>query len=939
MNKNLFFIYLLLISVSANSQSVDFNYKSQDGLYCNPSTIQFSPIASGNPTGFAWNFGNGKQSNNPDPVVTYLDAGTYTVTLVVIYEQYAKEVSKTITVNPSFTPTINFDRNYICKPGVVNFTGFAEGSNISYTWDFGDGTGIIKTNTSPVAHDFSNYGQYIVKVKAIATTGCFAVANTTVSVRKFTINGSISPIQGCVPISAYFTASTHIPANSSVNSYTWDFKDGNTSTTMVNTASHAYNNAGTYLPVVTVTTTEGCVNSFQFDTIAFGSSPAGTRAWATKNTFCGSENIELYSKAPTANSYFWDFGDGDTATVKDTVVLHKFKSTGIKNVVVTPLYNGCQGTPATFSVNVIGVIASYDYSNTCSDKKTFAFKNISQGNPSSLTWNFGDGSPMLFTPSVNHTFPLQGSFPVTLSITDNITGCTDISTEIIYTAIPVVKNNDSAICRNGYTEFMIANNYNNPYATYLWNVLGNQGLPADTPHINAKGTQFGYFNNYVIIDNGEQYCADTVQLRHKILVRGPVAGFNAPDTICFNAGYNVTNNSKPFIVFDIINKGLWDFENNGTSYPFIQPQPYKFSNPGQYNVKLICQDINGCVDSIVKPVTVKESPFIRAIPGLDTLCAGQSLQMIAFHSDPITWSPSPIISCISCDTIFARPTSSTKFFVTATNKLNCSSTDSVSVKVYEPFTATVPVKEIYVCANESDTLKVDPSGKKITWLPANGLSMASNYNPVAFPANSTNYTATLTDSAGCFTSSVDIMVHVKSLPAVDAGPDKTYPYNGKFSLLPVYSKNAAQYYWSPSKDLSCNNCPSPEGMAKVTTKYSIQVVSDSGCVAKDSVNIFVSCNGANILLPNAFTPNNDNLNDFFYPVTSGIKTIDKFSVYNRYGKLVFEAKNIPPNARHMGWNGKVQHTDQSTSVYVYYIEAMCDVGEKVYAKGVVVLLK
>ncbi|HEY8690240.1 MAG TPA: gliding motility-associated C-terminal domain-containing protein [Chitinophagaceae bacterium] len=358
-----------------------------------------------------------------------------------------------------------------------------------------------------------------------------------------------------------------------------------------------------------------------------------------------------------------------------------------------------------------------------------------------------------------------------------------------------------------------------------------------------------------------------------------------------------------------------------------------------FNVKLIGVDKNGCKDSIVKTVTVKESPFLRVIPGLDTLCAGQTATLIAFHNDKIIWAPANLVSCNNCDTVIANPTVTTKFYVTATNNLNCSSTDSVSIKVYTPFNATPEFSDLYICPNDSIQLNIEPANKEIFWTPSTKLSSANNYEPMASPDQTTTYTAKLKDSIGCFKDSADIVVHIKRPATVDAGPDKTYPYNSNFSFAPIYSDNVRQYTWTPSNYLSCNNCAIPNGIAALTTKYVVQVVSDSGCIAKDTVNIFVECDNANILMPNAFTPNSDGLNDFYFPLTRGIKTILRFSIYNRNGKLVYEAKNFPPNNRSFGWDGRLKDADQSTSVFVYYVEALCDVGEKLCSKGSVVLIR
>ena len=119
MNKILLFIYFVSYSLIAKSQSADFTYQSSDGLFCNPSTIQFTQTSTGNPKGFVWSFGNGGGSNSPNPVITYTNAGSYTVKLIVIYQSTTAVVTKTIVINPAITASIGYDRNYICKPGDI----------------------------------------------------------------------------------------------------------------------------------------------------------------------------------------------------------------------------------------------------------------------------------------------------------------------------------------------------------------------------------------------------------------------------------------------------------------------------------------------------------------------------------------------------------------------------------------------------------------------------------------------------------------------------------------------------------------------------------------------------------------------------------------------------------------------------------------------------
>ena len=940
MDKIFLAIYCLCFTLIAKSQTADFTYSASSGAFCNPSTIQFTNTATGSPKGFVWTFGNGNGSNSANPLITYTNAGSYTVKLIVIYASTTVVVTKIIVINSTPVTSIGYDRNYLCKPGTIDFTASGSGSISQYEWDFGDGTGTQVTGTNAITHSFSTLGEYSVILKAISEAGCFDTTSGKISVKAIPVTGTVSPTTGCVPANVSFVANATIPQNSTVANYLWDFGDGSPVVSTINkNTNHAYTTPGNYLPKVTITTSEGCINSYILNGTAYGTPPINSVAYPTKASICGSDSAVFLSKATNANSYTWNFGDGVSATVTDTIAKHKYSTLGLKNITVTPLFNGCSGTPVTFQINVIGVIARYNYSNSCVDKKTFSFTNGSQGNPSTIAWDFGDGSPVIKTLNAKHTFPSPGQFGIILTITDSSTGCSDSYSQPVYTSDPSLENLDSSICKNTSTTFSILNDYNDPFATYTWNVVGNQIGPLKDSFLTIKTTFFGNFNNYVVIDNGSGQCPDTIRLKHPILVKGPVLNFTAPSSLCLNDFYTVTNLSKSYVPADSVSLWYWNFGEKSENDSVYQPQPYLYLDPRTSDVKLSAIDINGCRDSLVKTIRVNPLPFLYVIPNIDTLCSGTIDTLFAFHSDSITWSPNISLSCASCDTVLANPSANIRYFATAKSKYGCTTTDSIMVKVYPPFTATPQDANPYICLNDAIQLRVSPPGKKILWSPATGLSTTINYNPSSSPSQTTTYMATLTDSVGCFTSSAVITVHVKSRPTVDAGPDQSYPYNSPFSINPTYSNNITSFSWTPENLLNCNSCLAPSGIALSSHTFSIQVTSDSGCVAQDSITIFVECKDAYLLMPSAFTPNNDNLNDYFYPLTRGIKSIIKFSIYDRMGNLVYEAKNFLPNDKTYGWNGKIKGSDQSTAVFVYYMEALCDLGEKLYKRGSVVLIR
>ncbi|MEP7110548.1 MAG: PKD domain-containing protein, partial [Ferruginibacter sp.] len=763
MLRSIFILYLFSCHLFASSQTADFTFQSSNGLFCNPAAVQFTQNCTGNPTGFIWYLGNGLKSFKANPLTSYTNAGTYSVRLIAIFPLGAIEITKTVVITPTINPRLGFDRNYICQPGIINFSAPTNGNIITYDWDFGDSTGIISTPGNSTGHNFSNYGSYNVLIKASDAAGCFGEDSVTIDVKKIPVTATANPASGCLPVVVGFSSDVTLPLNDSVSSYSWDFGDGTApSITASGVNNQPYNKAGTFLPKLLVTTNEGCTNTFNFPALAFGTPPANLIAYAKDTIVCGSETPVFVAKATNANRYLWDFGDGTTASANDTITKHKYATLGIKTITVTPFYNDCPGTPDSIQIRIVGVIESYSFSNTCADKRTFTFRNFTLGNKSTVIWEFGDGSPADSTDKTIHTFPVTGQFVTTLTVIDNITGCRDSFSRPVFTGTPVLVNADTAICKNTNTTFSIADNYDNASATYIWNVLGKIISTSTRPTLTLNANTLGSFNNFVVITNGSRYCRDTVPLDHSILVRGPNLSFSMPANICFGDSVSVTNNSSPFVPGDSVLLWYWNYGNSLFNDTLFQPEPIQYTAPRAYRVKLVGIDINGCKDSINKIVIVFPLPFLQVLPKLDTLCSGQSDSLFAFHSDSVLWSPTNGISCATCDTVIANPSVTTQYFVTATSINKCSILDSISINIIEPFTAVPAFGNIYLCLADQVTLDVDPKNKVIVWSPSAGLSNINIYNPIARPTQTTTYRATLSDSTGCFTRTADIAVFIKN---------------------------------------------------------------------------------------------------------------------------------------------------------------------------------
>lgn len=938
--------FFALFFFQAKAQTVDFNYSTANGLYCAPQAVIFTQNSTGSPINFIWNFGNGQSGVNATENITYTAPGIYTVKLTAIYENTAISTTKTIVINPAPTVALSADKNYLCQPGNVVFTATGSAFIANYEWDFGDGSPLFTTANNSINHNYSTYNLFNAKVKAITANGCTATSGYSINVTKFPISGSVAPANGCIPSNSLLSVSTNLPAGDAPQNYSWNFGDAspifNSATNSIN---HVYNITTPITTAnVTVTTAQGCTNQFTFGTFAYGTPPFGTdaRTVSGRNTFCGSEMITFYAKATNANAYTWDFNDGTVTTINDTLISHKFKTLGSKQIIVTPYFNGCAGLKDTVIVFIEGVIAGYSISNTCTNKNTFSFTNTSLGNVDHFEWSFSDAPSVIDSVNYNttHTFPVTGTYSSKLFLVDITTGCRDSLNQTLFTAIPIFTRSKTPVCKDSLIVYRVNSSYpaGNGF-TYEFHVNGGIVNNNGDSVLNFLPAVFGDFNEYVVIkDNNNGTCNDSLFLSGQTRVRGPVVDFSSAARVCADTSLQFTNNSYPFFPADSILKWNWDFGDTKTD-SVKNPAPHLYALPGGYSISLTATDINGCKQRRVRSVAIIPYPRISVFPAIDTICQKDTAILSAFTVDSLLWSPNTNINCITCDTVKVYPNSTTIYIARAINSDGCKSYDTALVKVYEPFNLKVFPADTTICTGQTIRYNLNTSGVTL-WTPSTFLNNNKIKNPVAKPDSAITYSVNVTDSAGCFADTAFAVVRLFPSPRVDAGPDKILSYFSPYTITPVYSNDITSYRWNPPGNLSCTNCANPSGVALQKEMYRIEVVNNYGCKKTDSITVFVNCLQANLLMPTAFTPNRDGKNDYFYPITRGYRMVKTFIIYNRLGNKVFERGNFLPNIQSLGWDGRIKdYKYGTTEVFAWFMEAECDLGRMNTSMGSVILIR
>jgi gliding motility-associated-like protein len=223
--------------------------------------------------------------------------------------------------------------------------------------------------------------------------------------------------------------------------------------------------------------------------------------------------------------------------------------------------------------------------------------------------------------------------------------------------------------------------------------------------------------------------------------------------------------------------------------------------------------------------------------------AGASVTLSAIATAGLTyaWSPSSSLSCSTCSTTVATPSSATTYTVTATVPgSTCSITDSVRVGIGTiPDTLLTP--DTTICAGESFTIRVAGSSTLgYSWTPSTGLSSSTIADPVASPTVTTTYTLNITGASTCtgLLQTVTVTVHNSSFSLAPAAP---LCGAALADTLSVIGGGAAETYsWSPSSGLSSATGANPIATPSVTTTYTVTGSFAGGvCPYTDTVTVVV----------------------------------------------------------------------------------------------------
>ena len=204
------------------------------------------------------------------------------------------------------------------------------------------------------------------------------------------------------------------------------------------------------------------------------------------------------------------------------------------------------------------------------------------------------------------------------------------------------------------------------------------------------------------------------------------------------------------------------------------------------------------------------------------------------------------------------------------------------------------------------------------------------------PNNGDTITCDISIENACgISTSNSIMITVYARPTIDVGQTYVTAAGQGIQLNPAITGNIQSYTWTPGHTLSDSTISNPIAKPIRNTDYILDVISREGCAAIQKIPVLIA---TPIKIPNAFTPNGDGENDVFNILGGTGSRIDQFSIYDRWGQLVFEEKNKMPG-NNGGWDGNLNGKPAPPGTYVYFVKVTSLEGTKQVYRGSVVLIR
>lgn len=811
-----------------------------------------------------------------------------------------------------------FNGPIACSGSAFPFTDESIGAT-ARTWSFGDGDSAWAASPS---HVYDAAGTYTVTLVAYTDAGCTDTVSHDVLVWDGpTIDFTAMPLEGCAPL----TVSLDNQSSGEGMSYAWDLGDGSITSVEEpggNTYYASLTADTTYTITLSATNICGTLDSSVVITVhpaptaLFGPDlDSGCSPWPV--TF---SNVTIGQ----ADSYFWDFGDGGTSTTTDSLVHHTYY-TGPNDTTYTislVATNACGSDTAFYTVTVLpNSITAFFNTDTTSGcaPLTVNFTQYSIG-ATHWHWDLGNGN-VSDAMNVTATYNTAGVYTATL-FADNGCSFDTLSVDITVMATPPADFDIGTGPHCAGSPVQFTNNTPSP-AGLTWD-FGDGASSA----LAAPTHGYAMAGSYTVTLSVASTMGPCPALQSQVVTveTTPFAAFTPdPASGCIPLDVQFNNNGTNGDFYQ------WNF-GDGNTMGTSDPQ-HTFTAAGTYSVRLVAENLNGCSDTATTNVVAFPLPTSAF-----SMAAGQScdsptdLQLVNTSTGAVgyAWDLGNGTNSVLTNPLatFSEPGVYT-ITLTVSNAYECTdvSTDEFTVHpapVAQFVAEPQPACEGYPVSFVNSSL----NSSSYQWSFGDGEGSLEESPWHVYPVGDYDVTLIATGAGGCVdTLALPAAVHVDPRPtaAFSYVPMQSATYALQFHNASV---DAVSWVWNfGDGERSSAFEPLHLFPAGPDDLYPLCLVAINtfGCPDTLCVPVVAASNPV-IYAPNAFTPDQDGVNENFLPVLNGFDNWRyRFFVFDRWGEAIYDT-----NDRHSPWDGTYHGKPVKTEVYVWKVVLNRDGDERIF---------
>ncbi len=629
----------------------------------------------------------------------------------------------------------------------------------------------------------------------------------------------------------------------------------------------------------------------------------------------------------------WSSATTTVATINASTGIVTGVSSGTSLITYTTA-SGCKAS-ATVTINALPVISGT--LTACVNATTTLSASISGG-----TWSSATTSVATINASSGTVTGASGGSSIITYTTSS--GCTDQATVTINPLPTATISGSGSACQNTASPNITFTGANgtSPY-TFTYTINNGAPLTVTTTSGNSTtvavptsttGTFVYALTN--VKDASTTTCENAISGQTATVVVNvlPTGTISGTANVCQNTSapgitFTATNGTAPYTFTYTINGGapLTVTTTSSNSATISAPTNsagtfvYALTNVKDASTTTCNSTISGQTATITIgniPATPTASVTIQpscTSPDGTIVISAPTGASIEYSKDGTFFQPGTTFSSLAPGTTYSLTARNS-----ATGCVSAAKSIAVNSLPAPPATPVALISTPPSCLVPTGTITISsPTGSDILYS-IDGTNYQGNKIYSGLTPN-TNYAITAKDNlTGCTSGALNItMSPLPDNPFVNAGRDKELLLGQSVKLDGVATGDGIKFVWSPTISMTGAGTLTPTVSPLSDQIYTLTVTSKYGCTASDEVKVFVV---KEIIVPNAFSPNGDGLNDTWVITNLEDYPQAEVSVFNRYGQMIFEASH--GSYASQPWDGKYKGTPVPEGTYYWIIKLSSD---------------